>query len=239
MNKISLLILLCCCQVAKTCDPPLTAHLDFASVSPEELSDFLESTQGAAADREVVARTIESRRNVLIQFCFKNPSTSIFVPDSLNKIADESHRDEVALLLIKSESRNFWANEEPFGSVIWHGAMVEPFIPTFKRHLPNAKPLLEILATKELRLKTAVELEAAMAGRTKPETGPAKPPEPVPSGHQNGPTITPMPKTPSVAAPPSARPQDEKAGHWGWLLIPAGLVMGVLLLRWSRRDVDK
>lgn len=155
------------------------------------------------------------------------------MPRALKGIQDESYRDEVALLLIRSESPNFWANEGMRGSVIWHYMMIEPFEPTFERHMPSAGPLLEILATRELRLKTAAELATAMHGTTAtsvPET---------PGGETRrygigGPAKAADPAAHRIPSEKSAPPASSSPSLW-WIGFPVLLGAAFVLLRVVRK----
>lgn len=137
---------------------------DINSASVEDVRNFLDSSNDRELYSKLVENALGSERSDIIQLLFANPSTGAYLPRSLEKVADARSRDKSVLLLLQSDSINFWPHEEESSRVmvIWHYDMIRPFIPTFQRHLPYSGPLLEILRTKESRLQVAAELEAAM-----------------------------------------------------------------------------
>lgn len=212
---------------------PVTGpSLDFEKISVDELHQALEDVRGGASRSALVNGALLSRRLDLIQQCFAYSLTGARLPEKLDIILDDVFRDEVVLMLIKSDARSFWPTEKMTGSFIWHYKMIEPLIPTFKRHLPNAKPLLDILMTKELRLKTAAELEAAMTGQKPPA-------DPTQSGPPPTSSVTTTPTPPSssenAAAENTIAATEKESSQsrlwWVLLVVVLAVAAGVLLKR--------
>jgi hypothetical protein len=216
---------------------PQVPDLDYADISVGELQQLLETASGSASRSLIVNRALNSRRLDLVQQCFAYPLTGANLPEKLDNISDDAFRDRVVLMLIKSEARSFWPNEKMTGSFIWHFKMIEPFVPTFIRHLPNAKPLLDILETSELRLRTAAELEAAMTGQ-KPPTDSTLLKNPPPTSDAVSGEVPGSPlATEKAVAEKHVLPKEAEAprARGGWFLLLAALAAAAgVLLKWRK-----
>jgi hypothetical protein len=142
-------------------DDPKT--IDFGNVSLDDAEKVIKQAEGGLSRREIVKSAIDSRRRDLFPLLLNDSETCYYLFKEVNMINDEELRDDVVVLMLKAE-KFLWPHEgtqldgshEPNRKL-----MIEPFVGTIGRHLPNRPLNEELLSTRASRLKLAAELEAA------------------------------------------------------------------------------
>ncbi len=173
MKTLRLLaLMLCACS--NVVAQQKTIAIDLASLSVHEAEELINHTEGGKIKSDMVSAALSSRRMDLIKLCFENNYTRGRLFTSVIKfedenLRDESFRDEIVLMMLKSKSP-FWPHDDPFASsnVLTPGSFLgEPFIATIKRNLPDLPLSYDLISTRADRLKLAGELAAAIEKREK------------------------------------------------------------------------
>jgi hypothetical protein len=245
LRVITLLIWGCSNVVAQQ----ITTASDLASLSVHEAEELINHTADVQIHWDIVSAALSSRRIDLIKLCFENNYTRVRLFTSVTKfvdenLQDESFRDEIVLMMLKSKSP-FWPHDDPFTSsnVLTPGSgLVEPFIATIKRNFPDLPLSYDLISTRAARLKLAGELAAVIEKSEQVISPPSAerpmrrgvPPADPQSDHQDVQSM----KTPS----PEKKANGTITQRVGtsWELLVAGVcllfIVKILIWRWKSKS---
>src|SRR4030095_14975039 len=132
-------------------------NIDFSTLTVSEAKELMKNGFSGEERQEFVGRVFESKRLDLVEVAWLG--LVIRMDDDIANLPDSSFKEDVLLLMLRTDSLN-WPDAITFGL---RGILenTEPFTGLIKKYLPGVEPTVQLIATRQARLRLVAQIEHA------------------------------------------------------------------------------
>lgn len=131
---------------------------DVAKMTPAEAERFLQQPNSGRVELKFIESIFQAQRLDLISVAWRI-SYKGFVQDQAAKLPDTAFKEEVLLLMLRTDSMA-WPDTIKYGS---RGIFenTDPYTPLIRKYLPNVEPTVSLINSREARSRLVAQIEEA------------------------------------------------------------------------------
>jgi hypothetical protein len=190
---------------------------NFSTMSVTEAEQLIEHSRSGPQIRGFIRGVLESERLDLAKIAWLRLPD--WTRDDVAAMPDSRFKEDVLLMMLQT---GYWPDTITYGS---KGIVsnTKPFTPLIEKYLPEVTPTVELINTRQARLRLVAQIEHTRGAQAAAKRDQETQPEELPPSSTSSPTPNPIVAATTSASPAIAFGGKGEKGNGLWLWISAAI----------------